>query len=218
MVDGRGKQGGHVMTKNRQGASVRTKSTPVNRRSTFQQNVRATFTALTQAWRGLTQAQRDAWDSAAPDFIKHNVFGDSYTPTGKNLHMLINENILLAGGTQVDSPPAATAPTDLTAFALASNTSAAQTCSFAATPVAANNTVILFGTRPLSPGIGSAGARYRKFSTIAAAGTSPANTFAAYQTKFGTPVTGKKIFIKAVVINKVSGIRAGQHEVNGITA
>jgi len=218
IVDGRGKQGGHVMTKNRQGAAVRTKVTPINRRSTSQQNQRASFTLRSQAWRSLTQAQRDAWSSAAPDFVKHNIFGDSYSPTGKNLHMLINQNLILVGAAAVSSPPVATAPTSLTSMTIGTNTNAAQTIVFAASPVAANNAVLLYATRPLSAGIGSAGARYRLVAVMDAAETTPYDSFAEYEAKFGTPITGKKIFYKAVTIQKVSGIRSGSLSDDSITA
>jgi hypothetical protein len=38
--------------------------------------------------------------------------------------------------------------------------------------------------------------------TVAAAATSPANTFSAYQTKFGTPVVGKIIFFNSFYRNR----------------
>lgn len=217
-VDGRGKLGGHVLTKNRQGAAARTKVTPINRRTTSQQNQRSAFTSDSQAWRGLTPSQRDAWNNAAPDFVKTNIFGDTYAPTGKNLHMLINENLRLVGVAVVTSPPVATAPTGLTSLSYGANTNAAQTIAFTASPVPANNAVVLYATRPLSAGIGTAGSRYRKVAVMDAAETTPYDSFAEYVTKFGTPITGKKIFYKAVTIHKVSGIRSGQLEVSGITA
>jgi len=218
VVDGRGKIGGHVMTKNRQGSAMRTKVTPSNRRSVDQTTARNSFSNFSSLWRGLTQAQRDAWNSAAGDVNRRNIFGDSYHPTGKNLYALTNINLILAGGTAVTSPPAATLPINLTAFAIGSNTSAAQTLTFTVTPVEANNMILLEATRPLSAGVTSPGKAFRKFTTIAAAATSPANTFAAYQTKFGTPVTGKKIFFRATKISTVSGLRTLPLVVSGITA
>ena len=218
VVDGRGKIGGHVATKNKQGAALRTKVTPANRRSPDQTTARNSFTNFSTLWRGLTQAQRDAWNSAAGDVNRHNIFGDSYHPTGKNLYALTNINLILAGGTAVTSPPAATLPVNFTAFAIGSNTNAAQTLTFTVTPVEAGNTIIVEATRPLSAGVTSPGKAFRKFTTVAAAGTSPANTFTAYQTKFGTPVTGKKIFFRVTKISTVSGLRTLPLVVSGVTA
>jgi hypothetical protein len=46
MTDARGKLGGHVFSKNRSGAYVRTKVTPVNGQTTAQTGVRAIFGAI----------------------------------------------------------------------------------------------------------------------------------------------------------------------------
>lgn len=218
LVDGRGKVGGHVLTKNRQGAAMRTKVTPANPQTNAQVNQRNSLSAFSQAWRDLTAAQRLAWESAAQDVNRQNIFGDSYNPTGKNLYTLTNINLALAGQGAIDDPPAPEAAANLTALAFASNTNAAQTISFAPTPVPADNTLIVEGTRPLSAGVTVPGKQFRKFTSAAAAATSPLNSFAAYQTKFGTPVTGKKIFIRAYFINNNSGQRSLPLQASGITA
>jgi hypothetical protein len=218
MTDGRGKSGGHVLTRNRQGAAMRTKASPVQRRSNTQQQAKSRFTSLSQAWRNLTEAQRVSWNNAAPDFVFTNVFGDSYSPTGKNLFMLLNENILNAGGTQISAPVLPVSPTALTSFAIGSNTSAAQTLTFAASPVPANEALIIEATRPLSAGIYAAGSSFRKLTTVAAAATSPVNTFAAYSALFGTPVTGKKIFFRATPVSITTGIKGIPLQVSGTTA
>lgn len=218
LVDGRGKVGGHVLTKNRQGAAMRTKVTPSNPQSNAQVAQRNMLSSYSQGWRGLSAAERAAWESAAQDVNRQNIFGDSYSPTGKNLYTLVNINIQMAGGTPVTSPPAFEAATPITSLAFGSNTSAAQTVTFAPTPVPADHILIIEGTRPLSAGVTSPGAAFRKFTSVAAAGTSPANTFTAYQTKFGTPVTGKKIFLRAYTINLNSGERSLPLQASGITA
>jgi hypothetical protein len=217
IVDGRGKLGGHVLTKNRQGAAARTKVTPINRRSNSQQNARSTFTNLSQDWRDLSQADRDAWNSAAGDFKKTNIFGDSYSPTGKNLYAIVNSNLLAAGQATVTVPPAAESPTAVTSFSVASNTTAAQTLAYVPTPVAADNTLIIEATRPLSAGVGAAGAQYRKIGTVAAAAASPFNSFAAYTAVFGTPVAGKKIFFRCTPINNNSGMKGIPMQASSVT-
>jgi hypothetical protein len=218
VVGGSGKIGGHVVTKNRQGYALRTKVTPINRRSSDQTTQRQNFTGQSQVWRTLTASQRSAWEAFAANISKSNIWGDKYAPTGKNAFQLINMNLLLAGGTVVTDPPATTPATALTSFAVASNTTSAQTLSFAASPVPTGMKLVIFATRPLSAGVGSAGARFRKFTTVAAAATSPANTFSAYQTKFGTPVSGQKIFFKCKVINTTTGQVAASGIVSSITA
>jgi len=79
VVDGRGKIGGHVASKNRGGAYLRTKVTPVNPQTSFQNAVRNRLTAFAQAWRGLAASQRAAWNSSVSDFSKTDIFGDIKT-------------------------------------------------------------------------------------------------------------------------------------------
>src|SRR6056297_1294291 len=90
VTDGRGKIGGQVASKNRYGSYLRTKVTPSNPQTASQLNVRSVLAALSSGWRDLTQAQRDGWNAAVLDFQKTNVFGDTITPTGKNLYTRLN--------------------------------------------------------------------------------------------------------------------------------
>ena len=218
LVDGRGKLGGHVLTKNRNGAATRTKVTPVNRRSSTQTTARSNFSSLSQNWRALTDAQRASWNAAAPDFVKHNIFGDSYSPTGKNLYMIINRALDRAGSARVTTPPAATVPTALTALTIGSLTTAAVPFTFAATPVAAGTKLIVEATRPLSAGISFVKNQYRFVQTVAAAATSPQDIFTAYNLLFGAPVSGKKIFIRVTVVNTTSGLKTIPLQISGTVA
>lgn len=92
MTDGRGKLGGQVASKNRGGAYVRTKVTPVNPNTSFQSTVRQRLSSLSREWGALTEDQRLAWNEAANSgqWNKSDIFGDARRPTGKNLFTGIN--------------------------------------------------------------------------------------------------------------------------------
>lgn len=92
MTDARGKLGGQVFSKNRSGSYVRTKVTPVNPRTSFQQSNRALLGTISSGWSGLTPEQRESWNSAVESWQKTNVFGDLQKPTGKNLYTGLNKN------------------------------------------------------------------------------------------------------------------------------
>ena len=92
MTDARGKLGGQVFSKNRSGAYVRTKVTPVNPRTDLQQSNRSLLGSLSSAWSNLTETQRSAWNSAVDNWQKTNVFGDLQKPPGKNLFTSLNKN------------------------------------------------------------------------------------------------------------------------------
>lgn len=94
MTDARGKLGGQVFSKNRSGAYVRTKVTPVNPRTTDQQANRSLLGSLSANWSALTEAQRNAWNGAVASWQKTNVFGDLIKPTGKNLFTGLNKVLL----------------------------------------------------------------------------------------------------------------------------
>ena len=105
VVDGRGKIGGQVASKNRSGAYLRTKVTTVNPRSTSQISVRNRLAGLSQGWRGLSAANRAAWNGAVADFAKTNIFGDLVNPTGFNLYQRLNNNLLRIGESALSTPP-----------------------------------------------------------------------------------------------------------------
>jgi len=106
IVDGSGKIGGHVVSKNRGGAYIRTKVTPTNPNTVAQQNVRAMLSGLSTAWAGLTEAQRSSWNGAVADYASTNVFGDLKNPSGFNLFVKLNTNLQNGGFSAVDTVPA----------------------------------------------------------------------------------------------------------------
>ena len=161
VVDGRGKIGGQVASKNRSGAYLRTKVTPVNPRSGSQITVRNRLSGLSQGWRGLTAANRAAWNSAVSDFAKTNIFGDLVNPTGFNLYQRLNNNLLRIGEAALSTPPAPAAIDDIVIGALTA-AAAAGTVSLAYTASAGSGSEIeVYATPPLSAGVSFVKTEYR---------------------------------------------------------
>lgn len=206
MTNVSGKLGGQVATKGRNGLNIRTKVKPINRRTTSQVDVRSLLATVSQAWKGLTDAQRNAWTSAAQNFTHTNNFGQKFKPTGKNFFTEINLNLIIVGSAQVTSPPATTPPIGLTALTALSAGAGLLTASFAATPIAAANKAVVSATRGLSPGVAFVGKQYRQIQVFPAASATPFDLTAAYTTKFGAPVTGSRVFIRVKIIETVSGL------------
>lgn len=107
MTDGRGKLGGQVASKNRAGAYVRTKVTPVNPNTSYQSQVRQRLASLSREWSQLTEQQRIGWNEAANsgEWSKSDIFGDARRPTGKNLFTSINMVSLETTNTFLDRVP-----------------------------------------------------------------------------------------------------------------
>lgn len=102
--DIRGAAGGNVFARNRSGAYVRNRTTPLNPQSTGQMAARAAFGGLSQMWRTLTEAQRQAWADAAPEYPYLNKLGESRTYSGEQLYMKLNRNLQAAGASLIEAP------------------------------------------------------------------------------------------------------------------
>lgn len=207
VVAGRGKIGGQVASKNRSGSYMRNKVTPVNPRSASQTTVRNRLTNFSQAWRGLSEAQRAAWNAAVGDFSKTNIFGDSVQPTGFNLYQRLNNNLIRIGEAAINTPPAPAAITDIIIGAL-SAAAGAGTISLAYTAGAdAGSEIEVWATPPVSAGVSFVKSEYRLIGQFTANAASPFNAAADYVAKFGsiTGKSGQKIFFKTVAVNVTTG-------------
>ena len=207
VTDGRGKIGGQVASKNRSGAYLRTKVTPVNRQTASQTVIRNRMSGLAQSWRSLTEAQRTAWNASVSDFAKTNIFGDLVNPTGFNLYCKLNNNLIRIGESEILLPPAPAAITDIVIGALSLDASDGSV-SLAYTAGADDGSEIeVWATPPQSAGKCFVKAEYRLVSQFTANTASPLDMAAAYIAKFGdiTGSEGMKVFVKTVAVNTTTG-------------
>lgn len=206
VVDGRGKIGGHVASKNRGGAYFRTKVTPSNPKSISQSAARNRLTSFAQGWRGLSQAARDSFNSAVANFPKTDSFGDTKIPSGVNLYVKLNSNLAEIGVAALTLAPLpeAVAPVETLSATAAAGVPAFSVV-FTPTPVPADTAFIVRATGQTSPGKNFLKSQYRNVSVVDAAGTSPKNLLAEYVAKFGTLVAGQKIGVEVIPVNKVTG-------------
>lgn len=105
IVDGSGKIGGHVVSKNRGGKYLRTKVTPTNPSTVAQQNARALLSSLSTAWADLTEAQRLSFNNAVANFSTTDIFGDIKNPSGFNLYVKLNANLSIVGLPAISTAP-----------------------------------------------------------------------------------------------------------------
>lgn len=212
----RGKLNGSVFSKNRGGAYLRTKVTPVNPQTTSQGNVRSRLTNLSQSWRSLTDAQRNAWNTAVANFTGTDIFGDIKTPSGINLYTKINLNLANIAQSNLSLPPL---PSSVGVFNSLTITATASTPSlsvaFTQTGVAAGQTVVVEATTQLSAGKNFVKSEFRKIGTFTGGTSTPYNALSAYTAKFGSLVAGQKIFIRFKAISNTTGI-AGQYTTSSV--
>lgn len=187
-----GSYAGVTSSRNRFGQYVRTRATPVNPSSTQQGVVRARMGTNAAGWRSLTALQRAGWTSLGGTISRNDALGQAYTLTGFMAYCMVNNNNLAAGNAIVSDAPAIVTPADLLTVTI-TLTNAALSVAYTTTPLAAGNRLFTYASPQRSAGRAFE-ADVRLLAVSAAAAASPANLFAAYSARFGTPVTGNRIF------------------------
>lgn len=207
----RGKLNGSVFSKNRGGAYLRTKVTPVNPATLAQGLVRATLTNLSQAWRGLTQAQRDAWNNAVSNFTGTDIFGDIRTPSGLNLYTKLNLNLANVGIAPISAPPlpGTVGYVSVLSF-IADQSGSTVIATYTAIGATAGQKIVVEATAGVSAGKNFVKSEFRVIGSVAGLAVSPVALGALYTAKYGEMTTGKKIFIRMKFVDTVTGI-SGQY-------
>lgn len=206
VVDGRNKIGGQVASKNRYGAYMRNKVTPVNPQSTAQQNVRAAFAANSQAWRGLTDAERQSWIDAAPSFPIIDIFGNSKILAGNALYQSLNSNLSKASEAAISTAPAPVAvPSVATLTVTADESTGVVSIAWTDTPVPADTSLLIYATPCVGAGISFVKNKFRLVEVLTATTASPTTIDVIYGTVFGPLVVGQKIYIRAAFMSTLTG-------------
>lgn len=218
IVAGSGKIGGHVASRNRAGAYIRTKVTPVNPSTSSQLTVRQRLTNFSQAWRGLTEAQRAAWNAAVSAYARTDVFGDLKNPTGFNLYQRLNNNLNAVGQAALTLPPIVDEVLTVNFTALAGAAGASTLALTLSGAVPAGTSLKVFATPGVSPGISFVKSEYRLIAVEAAAAASPLAEGADWETKFGDLVAGQKVFVKIVFVNNTTGQESNAQQLSCIVA
>ena len=207
MTDARGKLGGHVFTKAKSGATIRTKVTPLNPKTSAQSEARGALGANSQAWRNIAETQRLAWNSAAQEVSKTNAFGDTYFPSGKNYFTAVNNNLRNIGQSPVAAPPVLATMPGLVTVEVEFDFIAEQ---INIAPVITGDVQDCFlvcnATSGASAGRYNFSGKYRKFNAYSAAGL-PQNTaiYDDYVSKFGAPSEGQKVSFEFYLVNGITG-------------
>ena len=205
--EGRGKLGGLVASRNRSGSYMRTKVSPSNPQSVAQTEVRNYLTSVSQAWRGLTSAQRLAWNNAVASFKSTNIFGDGVTPSGFNLYSRLNQNLKLIGASVITTPPL---PANVPAFTSCTITPDFTTGDFEvafAPAIGATENVLVYATPGVSAGKSFVKSEYRLIEILDTADVTPYDITTSYTAAFGAlPAVGTKAFVKMRQVVIASGL------------
>lgn len=187
---------GITSSRNRYGQYVRTRATPVNPASVAQGLARARLSANAAAWRTLSDAQREGWDTLGLSMTRTDSLGQEYSLTGFQAFCALNNNKAQAGDAAVTDAPALVTP-DTILTATVTLTAASFSVAYTPTPMPASTRLIVYASPQRSAGRNFEG-DYRFVQVTAAAAASPVNILAAYTAKYGVPVVGNKVFLSLV--------------------
>lgn len=206
--DMRNKLNGSVMSKNRYGSYVRNKVTPVNPQTSYQLNQRAALSSLSSAWRGLTQAQRDAWTEAAKNRPFTDIFGDTKILSGQAFFVSSNLNLTTNGIAQIDSPSVAVdVPLAILTDPIAQLDGLGEiavVATLSPVVVPAGFSLVVYCTPAYSAGISFVKNRFRRLGVfVPVAGLLDISD--SFMSRFGVPNVGEKISIRIALLSNSTG-------------
>jgi len=188
-----GSKGGTTASRNRFGQYYRRRAVPVNPSTPEQLVQRARMSTNAAAYRALTDGQRAGWESLGQSMSRTDSLGQAYNFNGFMAYCSVNNNNLDAGDSITSSAPALVLPPGLLTATI-TLTAAAFSVAYTATPLGAGVRLFIFASPQRSAGVSFNG-DYRLIAVTAAAAASPADIFAAYSARLGTPVVGNRIFL-----------------------
>jgi hypothetical protein len=205
VVDGRNKIGGHVMSKNRAGSYMRTKVTPVNPRTTYQEDVRNRLSTISTSWDNLSSDLLSKWNSAVTSWSKTDIFGDIKHPSGFNLYQKLNNNALRVGGVALTAPPFKVILSYLGKLTIGTVTSSAIPLTFDLQALETNEKLEISATPSLPSGKNFVKSEYRIIGHSLTLTTGATDCGALYIAKFGAPAFNGGFFISARIVNSSTG-------------
>lgn len=169
-------------------------------------NTQRNQTLNVQAWKGLSDSDRATWTAGAVNFPFVNKFGESYTPSGYQLYISVNNNLLAIGESPVSVCPAPGPIEDTPAFTVNYDSGTGQI------RVSGSNvsgySQVLYACVNQSPGKTLDWGRMKAIAILPDSQTYPYNASPAYSALFGTVPTSGNIWL-AMKITKADAGRQG---------
>lgn len=191
-----GSVGARTSSRNRSGQYVRQRAIPTQPRTVAQIAARSRLTSQSAAWRGLTAAQRAAWNAFGLSFTVNNSLGTAIHLTGAQCYIKVNTVNLLNGDSTVTSPPALPSFVAVTVTSV-DGTAGTQLLEAVGANPASGTKFMWFVSPQVSAGVTFNGV----FAWVLTAQVFTATKLAlttVYTAKYGALVAGKQVFVKVV--------------------
>lgn len=202
-----GSVGGTTYSHNRYGLYSRRRAIPVTATSSYAVNAKTRLSNRSQAWQGLTAAQRLAWREWAADHPVIDALGQQQLLTGHAAYVALNTRIDAMGGTAITDPPIIAAPPGLTSLVQDADIGAGDTdLTFTATPLAAGDYLWIKSAVIDSAGINYVENKLRFIGVSAAAQASPFSHQSLVEARFGTLIVGQYLHVEVSVFDVSTGL------------
>ncbi len=203
----RGKLGGIVFTRTRYGAIARQFVKPVVSTTEYATNAKARLGAATQAWQGLTGAQKLAWTEFAAGRPVIGALGEQQILTGHVAYVGIRTRMALAGVALLTDPPVGTPPLPLTSLTLTADIGAGDVeVAFTATPTGATEQLWIWACAVSSSGINYITNLLRYITTSPGATASPYVFQAPLEARIGALQVGMTMHVLVSVFDNATGL------------
>jgi hypothetical protein len=185
---------------------MRTKVTPDNPKTSYQAESRNRLSTLATAWKGLTAAQRTAWNDAVLQYKRTDIFGDLHNPSGFNLFQKLNNNLAQIGVAKITTPPLPEALPVIVTGTLAAVHEGAVTVTFTEDPDMTKTEILVWATPAISSGKFFVKSELRVIGKCPALTDHVATLTTLYNAKFGAVGSaGLKLFVMLQQVSKTTG-------------
>lgn len=213
-----GSLGSTVFSHNRSGSYVRLRAVPTRSTSLAAETAKARLSAASKIWGTLTEAQRLAWETWAQTNPITDRLGDKRILSGHGCVTQLNINILTAGGTTIDVPPATGAPEGVSSITAAYDIGAGSfSLAYTPTPIGADNVVYVWCAVTNSPGVSYVSNLYKLVHVSDPNAASPVATIQAdIEARFGALAVGQQVFYRVQVVDSATGLVSASFPTNGV--
>jgi hypothetical protein len=208
----KGKIGGTVFQSNRTGYSAKNNSYKRSGRVKGESSVskgiqKLRVATLASAWGTLTPDVRMNWQSEASNYVFFNGFGDPYTPSGYQLFLHINLNLLSAQATPLSAPTTKQEIFPVDRFEIPNNSIANFTVQWFS-PTASKFRILIYGSRQQRQGKSISGQSFKLISSIAANISLPYDLTNDLLNAYSILHVGATIWLRVDVVNIETGQRS----------
>lgn len=156
------------------------------------------------AWRTLTEAEQTSWITGAVNYPAFNRFGVAYTPSGYQVFMTLNFQIVSAGGTLLTECPVPVTVPDLSDFSFTYVPSTAINLLFSVA-LSADCVYRIEATQPMSFGRRPKNSFFKVIDQPDDSITSPYNVLTKYTNVYGAVPPNAVLYFRIQVVSTLTG-------------